>query len=265
MFITSAFSVVRPKGLLFANGTDVCRLPLRLAQAPPLFLNKEYATRCETMIAEKPSGQNEPPTQDPRGSTLLLVGLGNPGPRFDDTRHNIGFALVSAYAVARGNGSFSYDARIRATLSTIQLGTKTVHVVKPETFMNNSGSSVRAALRRWNALPAALLVVTDDVSLDVGRLRLRSRGSSGGHNGLKSIQAALGVPDYPRLKVGVGAPRNSADMPEYVLSKFSRAERKLLQSVELDVFDTIDHWISEPDISRVMNKLGMLQSNSKKR
>lgn len=200
-----------------------------------------------------------------RGSTLVLVGLGNPGPRFDDTRHNIGFTLVSAYASMHKGPPFKLDARLQAAVSTITVSDMTVHMLKPTTFMNSSGLTIRAALKKWAVPRCALLVVMDDVSLDLGRLRLRARGSAGGHNGLKSIQAAIGTPDYPRLKVGVGSPRDSEYLPDYVLSKFSRADRKLLQSVQLDVFDTLDYWVGEPDITRVMNKLGMLQSGSSKR
>lgn len=138
----------------------------------------------------------------------------------------------------------------------------TIHIAKPTTFMNNSGSSVRAALRHFKIPTSALLVVADDIALDVGRLRLRARGSAGGHNGLKSIQSSVGGLEYARLKVGVGVPNGAKQWADFVLARFSRAEAQRLEEVTWDVMDVLDYWAREPDINRVSNKLGMIQSTA---
>lgn len=127
--------------------------------------------------------------------------------------------------------------------------------------MNLSGKSVAAALRYFKIPHAALLIVADDISLDIGRLRLRARGSAGGHNGLKSVQASLGgSQDYARLKVGVGSPQNSAFVKEYVLDKFTRSQLKIMRNVEIDALNVIQKWVDEADINKVMNYVGTLSS-----
>lgn len=130
--------------------------------------------------------------------------------------------------------------------------------------MNLSGRSVAAALKYFNIPNSALLIVADDVSLETGRIRLRARGSAGGHNGLKSVQSSLGGSmEYARLKIGVGSPNDSSRLKEYVLNKFSKSEQKLMDGVEIDVLNVLDHWKKESDITRVMNQIGMLQSGQK--
>lgn len=193
-----------------------------------------------------------------RSDTLVLVGLGNPGPRFAGTRHNVGFDIVEIFAQRHG-GAFSVQKGIQADVAVAHVGSCTVHIVKPRTFMNLSGDAVRAILRKTNAPRASLLVVADDLALDVGRLRLRAKGSPGGHNGLKSIEARLGSREYARLKVGVGSPSLGAEQwKDYVLTKFSKNESRRLQEVMLDCMEVLDLWVSEPDINRVMNYAGNL-------
>lgn len=194
-----------------------------------------------------------------RGDTLVLVGLGNPGPRFDGTRHNIGFALMDAFAARNKAGSFTREKRFRADLATVRISDRTVHIVKPTTFMNESGVAANAVMKYYKVPYTGLLVVADDMALEVGRLRLRAKGSAGGHNGLKSVQKNLGSMEYARLKVGVGSPNNSAEWPDHVLGKFSRREQAILSDVEWDAMDVLEHWVREPKLQLVINRLGVAQ------
>lgn len=150
----------------------------------------------------------------------LVVGLGNPGPRYRETRHNVGFWVVDRLA-ERAVGGVSREAPDRWALETLLEGRPAV-LVKPLSFMNRSGGPVRAALETWRLAPERLLVVVDDVALPTGRLRLRARGSHGGHNGLRSIEEALETREYARLRIGVGsgAEAGAGDLADFVLSKF---------------------------------------------
>lgn len=215
---------------------------------------------CAASIPEPSQSIPSAPSEVPsRGDVLLIVGLGNPGSRFERTRHNIGFQLVDAFANRHGASSFKTQSRHRALVTSVHLHDRTIHLAKPTTFMNASGDAVRSLMRYYNLPSSALLIVADDIALDVGRLRLRAKGSAGGHNGLKSIQKAVGGPDYARLKVGVGVAAQASLWADFVLAKLSRAEQKLFEEVEWDVVDILEYWIREPDINRVMNKLGMMQ------
>lgn len=198
------------------------------------------------------------PAAASRGNNLVLVGLGNPGPRFTNTRHNIGFEVADLF-VARNGGTFSADKKLQADVARTQVAGSTVHVVKPRTFMNLSGASVRSALKWCNAPPGALLVVADDMSLDVGRVRLRARGSAGGHNGLKSVEGALGSREYARLKVGIGSPRLGAEeWKDHVIGRFSRGERTVLEDVLWDCAEVLELWVKEPEIDRVISRVGAI-------
>lgn len=199
-----------------------------------------------------------------RGDTLLLVGLGNVGPRFEKTPHNIGFDLVTEFVKRNSGVSFRQVRSIHGEVSTILLNSVKVHVLKPTTFMNLSGTSVRAALRYFNLQKEALLVLTDDISMELGRLKIRAKGSAGGHNGLKSIEKSLGSQEYARLRVGVGIPPDASFWADFVLQKFSASDRKTVERVTWDTMDILDLWVREPNIAVLSNKLGMMQSGSKK-
>lgn len=199
-----------------------------------------------------------------RGDILLLVGLGNPGPKFEQTPHNIGFELVTEFAKRNSGDSFRLLKSVQGEVCTVVVNTMKVHILKPMTYMNISGTSVKSALRHFNLQKEALLVVTDDISMDLGRCRIRPKGSAGGHNGLKSIEKSLGSQDYARLKVGVGIPTDASVWADFVLQKFSPSDRKAVEQITWDVMDVLDLWTRESDISVVSNKLGLLQSSSKK-
>ncbi len=159
----------------------------------------------------------------------LIVGLGNPGPEYAKTRHNCGFRALDILAQKLGckvdKGKFEglYG-------QTTYEGHK-LYLLKPLTYMNLSGRSVLQLSAYFNIPPQRIVVIFDDISLDIGRLRIRSNGSAGGHNGIKSIISQLGSQDFPRVKVGVGAkPNPDFDLADWVLSAFSASEEKSLQA-----------------------------------
>jgi len=169
----------------------------------------------------------------------LLVGLGNPGPRYLDTRHNVGFMVLERLARAEGV-TFRQQARLHGLLAELGVGPSRWRLLMPQTFMNESGRSIRAALDWYRLDPSQLLVLVDDMDLPLGRLRLRATGSAGGHNGLRSTIQQLGTEAFPRLRIGIGAP---ADEPQqrrertvsHVLGRFSEAERPVLEEVLTEV------------------------------
>lgn len=149
----------------------------------------------------------------------IVVFLGNPGTKYDKTRHNAGF--MTAEKCEKATGARILRARFRALTDQVRVGEQTVLLLKPQTFMNLSGEAVGEAAKFYKVPPERVLVVSDDVSLPVGKLRIRARGSAGGHNGLKSIIQHLGTDAFPRVKIGVGAPPHpDYDMADWVLGRF---------------------------------------------
>ena len=157
----------------------------------------------------------------------MLVGLGNPGPKYARSRHNVGFRAVDA--LCEQQRCRCDRLRLKALTGFCELGGQKVLLVKPMTYMNLSGQAVRPLADYYKIPPERILVIFDDISLPVGRLRVRPDGSAGGHNGVKSLIAELGTQDFPRVKVGVGAkPHPDYDLADWVLSSFSSQEEKLL-------------------------------------
>ena len=154
----------------------------------------------------------------------LLVGLGNPGPDYARTRHNVGFLVVDQVAASLGVafGLHKYAAEIAET----SVAGEKVWLMKPQTFMNASGESVGPALRYWKLSPSDLVVVHDDLELDPYRVQLKTGGGHGGHNGLKSLNAHVGSPDFVRIRVGVGRPPQLMDPADYVLGRFPKGEER---------------------------------------
>jgi PTH1 family peptidyl-tRNA hydrolase len=181
------------------------------------------------------------------------VGLGNPGPEYDETRHNAGFLLADHLVARWGIGPFRRGDRAREARGTWDAGP--VRVLKPQTYMNRSG----AALAPFRALPQFdpsrdLLVLVDDVALPLGRFRLRGAGSSGGHNGLKSVEGVLQRQDYARLRIGVGpAPPGLADLAEFVLAPFAEEERRELAALLDPMAEAVECWLVE-GIERAMSR-----------
>ena len=149
--------------------------------------------------------------------TALVVGLGNPGAQYTTTRHNAGFLALDYLCEAYG--ARIDRSRFKALVGEAQIGTHRVLLMKPQTFMNLSGEAVGEAARFYKLTPSRVIVLSDDISLEPGRLRVRRKGSAGGHNGLKSITQHLGTEEYPRIKIGVGQkPHPEYDLADWVLS-----------------------------------------------
>ncbi|MDW8105902.1 MAG: aminoacyl-tRNA hydrolase [Armatimonadota bacterium] len=181
----------------------------------------------------------------------LIVGLGNPGVEYAATRHNAGFWVVDLLAQRH-----EIALKTRRHLSKLGVGhiaEVPVVLAKPQTYMNLSGEAVRALLNAYHLKPEQMLVVFDDVWLPVGTVRVRAKGSAGGHNGLKSIIAALGTEAFPRVRIGIGQPPEGIDLADYVLSPPTPEERALLEAATQRAADACEAWLTEP-IERVMNQ-----------
>ena len=168
----------------------------------------------------------------------LIVFLGNPGPRYEMTRHNAGF--MAADAMAKEKNLSINKARFKALTATCEIGGESVLLMKPQTFMNLSGEAVSQAVRFYKIPPEHVIVVSDEISLPIGKLRIRTKGSAGGHNGLKSINAWLGTEKYPRVKIGVGKkPTPEYDLADWVLGNLPDGDMKLTESRRDDIFDAV--------------------------
>ena len=154
----------------------------------------------------------------------MLVGLGNPGAQYARTRHNMGFLALDALEKQLGAGK--EKSRFQALCTTAVSGGQKLLLVRPQTFMNASGLAVRQAADYYKIPPERIIVLFDDISLPVGKIRVRASGSAGGHNGIKSIISSLGTDQFPRVKIGVGAkPHPDYDLADWVLSSFSKTEQ----------------------------------------
>ena len=182
----------------------------------------------------------------------LIVGLGNPGRSYDDTRHNIGFRIVKV--LARKYALTFKPSLVRAKGSVAEglVQEKKALLLLPLTFMNESGLSVGKCVRYFKVPIDRLIVVTDDVALPFGKLRMRSKGSSGGHNGLKSVQAHLGTEEYMRLRIGVGE-SSEEELSDYVLGKFSSKEELLLPEIVERAISALELWLTEGKIKEKLN------------
>lgn len=163
------------------------------------------------------------------GRNRLIVGLGNPGAEYEATRHNVGFVVVDALA-EKARVTLAYDGRADALMGEGRVRGRPLVLAKPQTYMNRSGSSVKHLLRRYGLQPADLLVLVDDINLPLGKLRLRERGSSGGHNGVDDIIDALGTDDFPRLRLGIGSTFDRGGQVDFVLSPFEPDERPVIET-----------------------------------
>lgn len=173
----------------------------------------------------------------------LIVGLGNPGPRYEKTRHNIGFRAVERLAQKHGLTFSKIEQRAQVASGTI-VGRRVI-LAKPQTFMNLSGDSVAPLARFYKIEPDHILVVHDDLDLPLGTLRLRETGSSGGQNGLKHILQRLGTQDIPRVRLGIGRPPGRMDPVDYVLTPFKGDDEILAAEVQDRAAAAIETWLSE--------------------
>ena len=186
------------------------------------------------------------------GISWLLVGLGNPGPTYARTRHNVGFRCIDTLAAAEHVTVDRLKHKALTCLTTI--AERRVLLVKPMTYMNLSGQAVRPLADYYKIPPERILVVCDDISLPTGKLRLRRSGSAGGHNGLKSIIAQLHSDQFPRLKMGVGQkPHPDYDLADWVLGKFSPADAKIMNEAAERACDAIECLLSQ-GMDKAMSK-----------
>ena len=169
----------------------------------------------------------------------LIVGLGNPGGEYENTRHNAGFAVADE--LARRGGFAIQRVKFKALTAAAQVGGQGALVMKPTTYMNLSGEAVGEAARFYKLAPDHVLVISDDVDLPLGKLRLRTGGSAGGHNGLKSVIQHLGSDQFPRLKVGVGGkPHPDYDLADWVLGKLTGEDKKLMDETVKRAADAVE-------------------------
>ncbi len=180
----------------------------------------------------------------------LVVGLGNPGSKYEGTRHNIGFEAVDRLA-AGGSGA-RFGRKFDGLLAESEIEFRRVLLLKPETFMNLSGRSVAQALRFYKIEATDLLVICDDLSLPLGKLRLRGGGSDGGQKGLRDITAHLGTETYARLRIGIGD-RGPIDASDFVLSRFKPAERPAIDDALIDATQAVAVWVAR-GLEAAMNR-----------
>lgn len=182
----------------------------------------------------------------------IICGLGNPGVQYEHTRHNTGFMAIEAMEKKYG---FSVTLhKFKALVGNAVIGGKNCLVMKPETFMNNSGEAVSQAMDFYKIPLENVIVISDDISLDVAKMRIKRKGSAGGHNGLKSIIALCGGDDFPRIKVGIGAkPHPDFDLADWVLSRFSEEDLKKLNETYENTCSAVE-LIVQGKTSEAMNK-----------
>ncbi|KPK97151.1 MAG: hypothetical protein AMJ95_10580 [Omnitrophica WOR_2 bacterium SM23_72] len=181
----------------------------------------------------------------------LIVGLGNPGSDYVDTRHNIGFCVLRALA-KKHRSSFKKETGTDSQVAKVRIGQEAVVLALPQTFMNASGSAVAKLVRKHKIAPQELLVVCDHLDLEFGRMKLRPSGSSGGHRGLESIIEVLQNEGFGRLRIGVGRPPEGREAAKYVLRNFNKKERTRLGQVIKSAAACSESWVVE-GISKTMN------------
>jgi PTH1 family peptidyl-tRNA hydrolase len=180
----------------------------------------------------------------------LVVGLGNPGTKYQGTRHNIGFDLVDL--LARGGSTSTFTRKFDGLMTEIEIDYRRVMLLKPETFMNLSGRSVGQAVRFLKLPHSDMLVVCDDLSLPLAKLRLRPGGSDGGQKGLRDITNHLGSDQFPRLRIGIGD-KEQADAADFVLTRFRRSERPAMDDALIQASQAVAVWVTQ-GIDAAMNR-----------
>ncbi len=187
----------------------------------------------------------------------LVAGLGNPGPEYEGTRHNVGFAVVDRLAGDEGIAVKRLDSR--ALTGRGRIGEEAVVLAKPVTYMNASGEAVSALLKKLNLAAEDLLVVSDDIDLPVGALRFKPKGSSGGQKGLRSIESMLGTNEFARLRVGIRGEHYTREneLSDYVLDRFSRSERPAIDETVARAAEAVRVWIAS-GITAAMNRFNAI-------
>ena len=189
----------------------------------------------------------KPKAKTPNSPVRVVVGLRNPGPDYHGTRHNVGYEVVERVLGRAGETLGKAPSRLRVLAAQVGVARDRVLYLAPNTFVNESGGPVRAALDYYGVETGSMLVIHDDIDLAFGRLRVQVAGGSGGHNGIRSVEKSLGTKDFTRLKVGVGRPPGSMDPANFVLRPFTKLERPEVDLIVEDAADVVELWLSDRD------------------
>ena len=182
----------------------------------------------------------------------LIFGLGNPGNKYNKTKHNIGFIAVDH--IAESLGLTFNQTKFKSLYAEGRIGTEKIILIKPQTFMNLSGESVQPWMDYYNLTGDDIVIIYDDMDLPVGKIRLRMQGSSGGHNGMKSIIQLLGTKEFNRIRVGVGRPFPRQTVIAHVLSQFPKEEIDDMRAAVQQIEDAVKHWASDHTFQETMNE-----------
>ena len=193
----------------------------------------------------------------------LIVGLGNPGLIYAGSRHNIGFAVLKSLARSL-KINFKRDSLVSSLVARGKLIQRDLVLALPQSYMNLSGIAVKALLKKFKVDLKDLLVVCDDLDLELGKIKIRPQGSSGGQRGMESIIAHLGTQDFCRLRIGIGRPKNSQDAAKYVLSGFLRNEKTAVKQIEEDAVNCCMSWV-ENGLMKTMNMFNISLPVSRKK
>lgn len=189
------------------------------------------------------------------GRKVLIVGLGNPGKEYEKTRHNAGFMAIDFFANKK---MFGFSEKFGGLYSKIKVNDNEIHILKPLTYMNNSGQSVIQVVDFFKISKNEIVVLHDDMDIPVGEIKYKTKGSAGGHNGLKSIIAHLGTQEFKRVKIGVGKP-DEITVIDHVLGKFSKSDRQLIDNaIETNVYRFLDLFVASNEsdaFDKVISKL----------
>lgn len=198
--------------------------------------------------------EDDPSMFDP-GQTKVVIGLGNPGQKYAQTRHNMGYMVVEE--LARRHFAPTSRKRLKAEITEVRIGSDRVVLAMPQTYMNESGLSVREIMRWYKTPPEDVLLVVDDLDQTYGQIRLRPKGGAGGHNGLKSTFQHAGTNEIPRLRIGIGRGR-SGQVTAHVLSKFSKEEQMNLSGIIEEAADGVELWLDRG----IVEAMNLMNANS---
>lgn len=188
----------------------------------------------------------------------MIVGLGNPGSKYNDTKHNIGFMAVDRI-VKDLDVNFTEDKNFKAEIGSDFINGEKIYFIKPTTFMNNSGIAVKALLTYYNISIKDMIIIYDDLDMEVGKIRFRQKGSAGGHNGIKSIIAHLGTQEFDRIKVGIGRPNGRMTVINHVLGKFDKNDEIMILNTLDKVDNAVNYCLQTNDFQKTMQKYNGLK------
>ncbi|HEN0625967.1 aminoacyl-tRNA hydrolase [Streptococcus agalactiae] len=188
----------------------------------------------------------------------MIVGLGNPGSKYNDTKHNIGFMAVDRI-VKDLDVNFTEDKNFKAEIGSDFINGEKIYFIKPTTFMNNSGIAVKALLTYYNISIKDMIIIYDDLDMEVGKIRFRQKGSAGGHNGIKSIIAHLGTQEFDRIKVGIGRPNGRMTVINHVLGKFDKNDEIMISNTLDKVDNAVNYYLQTNDFQKTMQKYNGLK------